>query len=400
MERGVIIKITLPPEEILATKLLLCPVNDCSEHFTNVSHLQMHISRRHKLPPSRNAVEAYSIDEPSKHFHCPEEACVYHVRASGTKFFNSFRSLKQHYLKMHSEKHFICSRCQKSFATQSLLRAHQTNCGQVFVCKFCDYSYGSREALLTHSKRKNHGYHELIAEKACKRKVNSKTRSSKALKSAFDQTQYGYSKIIFESTVLADKKSQTTQTENLNEEMVGVRNECSTQTFKPELDELSSASTLTVDNFCQTNYLDRAKPVYFEENSCKNQQQYNVEATDSIISVCSETQTDLIYDTMFPNEDRADPMLYSHMYTQTCDDIFSEFGLTTIETQTNWDGLGEFLVSTETQTNLNRFGSPEMADNRDRNSERISSIQTQTSASMEFLNAISSESSSTHTQTS
>ncbi|XP_058464641.1 uncharacterized protein LOC131438558 [Malaya genurostris] len=402
MEPEVVVKITLPPEEILATKLFLCQVNNCREQFSNAAHLQMHLSRHHKLPPTKTT-DPYGCDAPSKHFHCPAEACVYHIRASGTKYFTSFRSLKQHYLKMHSEKHFACTRCQKSFATESLLRAHQANCGHEFICKICDYSYGSREALLTHSKRKNHGYKELLALKANKRKTNLKSRFNKTLKASLNKSQLDQMESTFVLTILGDKKSQTTQTEHLYESAMGIKNECSTQTLKFGLDSLSAMNTVTVDNFCQTNYFQKADSTCFEDSnssSCNNQQLFQASLVDPVISVCSETQTDLIYDTMFPNEDRADPMLYSHMYTQTCDDIFTELELATIETQTNWDGLGEYLVSAETQTNLSRFESPDTTSNSFRDPEKISSIHTQTSASMEFLNAISSESNSIHTQTS
>lgn len=130
------------------------------------------------------------------------------------------------------------------------------------------------------------------------------------------------------------RTSQTTQTE-YNAPEVANRNETATQTIK-------TLNASTVDNGCQTNL----------------QQLLDLELEDPAVGttfptplvVCTETQTDLIYDSMFPNEDRTDPMLYSHMYTQTCDDIISDLGLATIETQTNWDGGPLECSSTHTQT--------------------------------------------------
>lgn len=202
---------------------------------------------------------------------------------------------------------------------------------------------------------------------------------------------------VCEADAMTIKKSQTTQTD-INSPDPAAKIECSTQTTTSSSYSLmESVNASTMDNFCQTN-LEQFN--YFEDNSLTCFGNVTVASNSSselVTCVCTETQTDLMYDEMFPNEDRTDPMLYSHMYTQTCDDIFSDLALSTIETQTSWgDGLGEFLVSTETQTNLMQSGSSAESDAE----MKISSIQTQTSASMEFLNAISSESSSIHTQTS
>lgn len=411
MDQQVIFKLTIPPEEILATRLLICHVNGCTEQFSNASHLQMHLTRHHRILPGTEVDASAAgklIPFPKngqvKHFHCPVESCVYHLSASGNKFFTSFRYLKQHFLKIHSTKNFICNNCngQKSFATVSLLRAHQTNCGQSFVCKVCEYGYGSREALLTHAKRKNHDYQQLLVNKVSKRKTKSKP-----VKETMKNPKNDLSKSIQvqperqkDNNCSMVKISQTTQTDrtpsNLSDKI-----ECSTQTASSSQILPESLSASTMDSYCQTN-LEQFN--YFEDNSlsCFGNATLPtaIPSSESVICVCTETQTDQIYDEMFPNEDRTDPMLYSHMYTQTCEDIFSDLALATIETQTNWadddGGLGEFLVTAETQTNSNRCGSEEVGPE-----DRISSIQTQTTASsMEFLNAISSENNSTHTQTS
>lgn len=307
-------------------------------------------------------------------------------------------------------QNFICINCngQKSFATESLLRAHQANCGQSFICKVCGYSYGSREALLTHTKRKNHGYEELLMSKNSKRKATEipldvpvKAVKGSAKSSIQVQTEQPEDEICAADD-MAVKKSQTTQTD-INPPDLAAKSECSTQTATSSSRvSIESVNASTMDNYCQTN-LEQFN--YFEDNSLTcfgNVTVASNASSESVTCVCTETQTDLIYDEMFPNEDRTDPMLYSHMYTQTCDDIFSDLALSTIETQTSWgDGLGEFLVSTETQTNLMQSGGSSAGTSAGCDAEgKISSIQTQTSASMEFLNAISSESNSIHTQTS
>lgn len=103
MDQRVIFKVTIPPEEILATRLLICQVNGCTERFSNASHLQMHLARHHRLTVPSVPI-GDDNHEHEKHFHCPVESCVYHLGASGEKFFNSFRYLKQHFLKVHSVK--------------------------------------------------------------------------------------------------------------------------------------------------------------------------------------------------------------------------------------------------------------------------------------------------------
>lgn len=324
-------RITLAPEQILGQKLYLCRVGDCSEQFHNGSHLQLHQLRRHGLK------HPLASDENRKDtvvYHCPEFSCCYNERASGEKFFATFRSLKQHFLKIHSEKNFVCNSCngQKSFATESLLRAHGVNCGQSFCCEVCSLSYGTREALLTHAKRKNHGYEALLAKKSVKRKAEkSLDKNHKEPKMESNVTI----QIQTNLPVNCSRTTQTTQTDYNAAEVVN-RNETSTQTIK-------TLNASTVDNFCQTNLqqLLDLEPVELVDPAG---------TTFSPLVVCTETQTDLIYDSMFPNEDRTDPMLYSHMYTQTCDDIISDLGLATIETQTNWDGGPLECSSTHTQT--------------------------------------------------
>lgn len=336
-QQGTDNRITLLPEQILAPKLYLCDVDDCSEQFQNASHLQMHQLRRHGL-----RLPVVTADLEGTVYHCPDESCCYNERASREKFFGSFRSLKQHFLKVHSQKNFFCNLCngQKSFATESLLRAHESNCGQTFRCEVCNLSYGTREALLTHAKRKNHGYEELLAKKTGKRKGGkSSEQKSKALKMETHVT------IQIQTNLPIDcgRISQTTQTDHIAQEVTN-RNEISTQTIR-------SLNASTVDNCCQTNLqqlLDLEETELVDPGSFPSIVAAATDCTHT--TVCTETQTDLIYDSMFPNEDRTDPMLYSHMYTQTCDDIISDLGLATIETQTNWDGLGQECSSTHTQT--------------------------------------------------
>lgn len=72
---------------------------------------------------------------------------------------------------------------------------------------------------------------------------------------------------------------------------------------------------------------------------------------DPSFTFCSNTETQTTED--FPSFDH---LLYTNMYTQTCDEAFySEFGFANIQTQTAWPQFVEddsLFVSTETQTAL------------------------------------------------
>jgi len=62
-------------------------------------------------------------------------------------------------LKVHGERKFACINCAKAFPTEDALHHHTQLCGIIFKCS-CGNIYGSYEALLTHSKRKQHTFDE------------------------------------------------------------------------------------------------------------------------------------------------------------------------------------------------------------------------------------------------
>ncbi|KAK3911911.1 ATM interactor [Frankliniella fusca] len=129
---------------------IICPEEGCGKVFKASSALNMHLTKHH-----RNSCLVKRDSSITVRYFCPEENCIYHV--SATRHFAQMKYLKQHYLKVHSEKKFSCDSCNKAFATQELLRYHSQVCGVKFTCS-CGNSYSSYEALLTHSKRKQHTF--------------------------------------------------------------------------------------------------------------------------------------------------------------------------------------------------------------------------------------------------
>nr|XP_018897617.1 PREDICTED: ATM interactor-like [Bemisia tabaci] len=135
-----------------------CPVDHCPRIFKSSSNLTMHLEKYHKLiEPNRSSLEKKS-DNVIYQYYCPVKFCQYHDNIKSNKkkiFFDQLKYLKQHFLKVHSEKRFTCSRCDKSFSIEAALKRHLGECGIEFKCS-CGQSYSSRHNLLLHATRKNH----------------------------------------------------------------------------------------------------------------------------------------------------------------------------------------------------------------------------------------------------
>lgn len=143
-------RLIVPSHEELSSvnNNLKCTEPNCDSVFKSSSNLMMHLAQHHKI--KRNAL---SKQNDKAEYACPAEGCKYAVES--TKYFSKLRFLKQHYLKCHSQKSFKCQKCSKGFSTLTYLRVHSKACGKKFICS-CKWEYTSREALLTHCKRKSH----------------------------------------------------------------------------------------------------------------------------------------------------------------------------------------------------------------------------------------------------
>uniref|UniRef100_T1J2A3 C2H2-type domain-containing protein n=1 Tax=Strigamia maritima TaxID=126957 RepID=T1J2A3_STRMM len=122
----------------------LCPVNDCEMTLKNLHDLNSHLKKTH----ASNDVNVSLLC-----FHCPVNTCLYNKLSE--RHFKCFKYLKQHYIKNHAEKTLSCTQCDATFSQQGLLNSHLKQCGKTFKCS-CGTEYTSREALLTHAKRKQH----------------------------------------------------------------------------------------------------------------------------------------------------------------------------------------------------------------------------------------------------
>lgn len=142
-------RVVVPSHEELSgvNNNLSCSEPNCTSVFKSSSNLMMHMVKHHK---KTNTLDKY---HPSTRYACPVKECKYSIKSS--KYFSKSKHVKQHYLKCHSIKSYVCSRCAKGFPTEAFLKTHTKSCGKKFVCS-CRWEYSSRESLMTHCKRKSH----------------------------------------------------------------------------------------------------------------------------------------------------------------------------------------------------------------------------------------------------
>ncbi|XP_055903035.1 ATM interactor [Eupeodes corollae] len=296
-------RITPRAEDLLNTVQLKCEINGCQSVFKNSGNLQMHLQKHHKLTIATNIKE-------QKLYFCPQVGCVYFDGPGNEKSFKCLKFLKQHFHKVHAEKKFSCTKCNKAFGTQSIRDSHERNCGREYICTECGWKYDSSEALLTHAKRRGHQVKRKSAEKVAIPKLEKQVIAPKLMPE------------IINIYIPVSKDSQT-QTEVDTPSLILPPKKRIKLDFIPEI-------------------------TMFPETSLCN--------------IETQTELNLI-------SGMGDPMLYSNTQTQTCDEFLSELGLSDIQTQTNWpamdddDGQGsngqylsgahdELMVSTETQTSF------------------------------------------------
>lgn len=359
------IKVIPTVEELENTSEYYCTEPSCAGvKFKNSANLELHRVKHHKLKPQEK-VE-------NREFHCPVRDCAYHIESSRGSHFSSKKYLKQHYQKVHASKVFQCTVCQKKFATTVLRDNHERTCGD-YACPDCSYQYKSKEALLSHIRRKHNGNVSVSGLKRKRQKgvhhLNASTVSATT-----------------EIATQTNRPTATVNTETICPSVVIDNIEVGTQHDDP-MDENrgptgDSLAAQLIDNYCQTitGYFDDTFNCFTGNG-----------ANGAVSSI--ETQTELLDDLIQNSENLMSSIYSNDQHTQTCDAILSEMLVNDIETQTMWSGItadcnADMLVSTETQTGL--FG----GDNN--------SIQTQTIDA--FLGSApstttSSSFSSTHTQT-
>lgn len=115
--------------------------------------------------------EEHAQTKMPKRFCCTVASCL--SREGHPKPFSSRKLLTQHYIKVHAEKKYSCSKCGKKFGAEWLSKHHESTCGTSWHCQ-CGATYQNREALLTHARRHKHTLpFELKRGDVCRRKQAS-----------------------------------------------------------------------------------------------------------------------------------------------------------------------------------------------------------------------------------
>lgn len=347
-----------------------CLTEGCLAVFQNTGNLHMHMLKHHKISIYQSNVE--------KRFFCPEKNCKYNI-SKNQNYFSTKKLLRQHYIKVHAIKTINCRYCTKLFASSTLKNGHEKSCLKEYKCMDCNWTYTSRESLLTHCRRKNHSIRKKNENQSQKLVTILKSNKLIANKNS-NKFVHILPKICVDKEKY--KKSQCTQTnESMSSNTIICGDKQSNLNNREFLDNwnkriqqipvtaIQQQQPITLEQNCQTvDYFDTETASHTSSQNDKNLNKINFvddetsclnyfTGNSSSSALCHiETQTELFgkNETLSSNvnSDNLDSLLYTNMYTQTCDDIFSELGLINIQTQTNWQSsdYGEMFVSTETQT--------------------------------------------------
>lgn len=366
------VKIFPTVEQCRINNNLTCPVEECKQNFTSESNLNLHFEKTH----NKSNLKSSPVD---KQYFCPETNCPW----SCSKHFKSMKCLRQHYLKVHTEKEYSCTLCQKSFASNALLSKHGEFCNITFACLDCNACYESYETLRTHCRRKKHR----ILNK-CEYKMGVKPIQVKS--EVFGKTyklilprQSSSEQMIVGSfrSVNIDQNSQTNEERPLlKSKMTQVTNENEfsvTQTTQ-HTQTGSKNVVLSVETQTIGDFFNRSKVDVFEDNF-KN---INTQ-TDIVESRESSSNTSFKLDDFeFTFNSHIEK---SSSGTQTCWPDQDLFNMSTATHDTIHTDTSDLLADTDTLSNFdtNFFSNIEtqtdfMFENEIFNSDYYSNMYTQT----------------------
>ncbi|CRK98128.1 CLUMA_CG011497, isoform A [Clunio marinus] len=324
-----IVDMTVTIEDIQG-KLYTCNFPTCGKQiFTSEKSLKKHvIIKHHNIKISQEKLLNISY-----RFNCPIATCRRNLKLED-EYFKNRKHLVQHYFKVHNAKQFKCSKlnCLKKFSTEMLRNLHSKNCGQIFTC-CCKSSFNSKEAMLTHIKRKH-----------------SQLMSSKKEK-VVKETHFAHSPLTKE----ASTATSSLEIRNLHPEFSHLSSLNSITTPAPIpsdkqilslliQDKSTSSETITNITKLMNSSASTTEILNKEENSnslsssssqTKRKINWSIEEAfdDSLFDsdakmefYSTETQTDFV-ETYMSNSN----------YTQTTFTDFYDFGKFDIQTQTNWD---------------------------------------------------------------
>lgn len=109
-----------PTKEDLTENRSQIICTECNHQFKNRGALRMHTVKSHRRlnEPTDITLQnrLHRLTQHKRRFHCPDEECK--------KFYDSNRSLTQHFQKSHTLKAYECEKCGSKFALERDLRYH------------------------------------------------------------------------------------------------------------------------------------------------------------------------------------------------------------------------------------------------------------------------------------
>ncbi|MGH0115723.1 UNVERIFIED_CONTAM: hypothetical protein FKN15_046908 [Acipenser sinensis] len=133
---------------------ILCTVEGCGKILPNTPALNMHLVKSHRIQDGMvnpTVLKKKDIKASQKLYCCPMEGCP----RGPNRPFSQFSLVKQHFMKMHTEKKYKCAKCSNSYSTEWDLKRHSEDCGKMYQCT-CGCPYACRAALLSHIYRTGH----------------------------------------------------------------------------------------------------------------------------------------------------------------------------------------------------------------------------------------------------
>lgn len=306
-------------------KTYSCNEDGCGQQFSSEKSLKKHLIIAHFsifINKEKNSKIQYR-------FNCPITNCRRSLKMDN-EFFTTRKHLYQHYYKVHNSGKYLCVHedCNKKFSTEMLRNIHQKSCGNIFTCH-CNCCFNSKEALLTHQKRKHPTV--LRTRKDPETNINKRSEATR--------------------TVSTTTTGLWNSTENLSFPSVGCN---TTLAFTDHPISFESKTTTSIDT--QTSLL---LPKLIKNSSTSTAEDFNKEEnSNSLSSTSSQTKKNInwsvtggdfddslnLFDSdvkmeFYTAETQTDfsENLFNNNYTQTTFADLYDFEKFDIQTQTNWD---------------------------------------------------------------
>lgn len=306
--------------ENIERKAYVCNEDNCLQQFSSEKSLKKHLLIAHLSISERSSRILYR-------FNCPISTCRRSLKME-KEYFTTRKHLYQHYYKVHNSGKFNCeiNGCDKCFSTEMLRNLHQKNCGKVFTCH-CNVCFNSREALLTHQRRK----HPTVERtKSSNKNVIKNKSESPATTRTVSTTTSGLG--LWKST---ENLSFPSVASNTTSVFTSTDQPISSICFESK----STTTKLIKDSSTSTSDVREENSNSLSSSSSQNKKNLNWSVTggdfddsinlfDSDVKMefyTAETQTDF------------NANLFNNNYTQTTFSDLYDFEKFDIQTQTNWD---------------------------------------------------------------